>query len=468
MPLSVIGTSKGFATYGGPIRFQPPRGDIGAAFTTIPIEWLDRPDRLADLRSIVEGRYVFVGGAATGEDLWYTPLSPGVRLGGATDRKVYGVEILAHMTAQALDGFQYRPLPEWTLWLVMLAAVAIGAANALLPVPAAMSLAVVALFAFPFGVPIVLISRDYDVSTYPAIGTVIAGLYGWIVVSAIARSVSSDQRRYAHSALGKYLPADVAREILKSPERLKLSGERRDLYVIFTDLEGFTELSSQSEPEVIAKYINGYLSALSRVVLEHGGTIDKFVGDALVAFWGAPIRRADDGDRALRAVIALAEVGEAFRHTVGADAPLFGRTRVGLHFGSSLVGNFGGESRIQYTALGDPMNTASRLEAANKALGTHLLVSSEALAAVRDHEFRPMGRIRVRGRTTPIDVFDFQPDFPATARLELKRAVAAFAAGDAGALADIERVAAAFPADVPLQGLVDRSRRAGPGNAYSV
>jgi adenylate cyclase len=247
-----------------------------------------------------------------------------------------------------------------------------------------------------------------------------------------------------------------------------VSVERRDLYVIFTDLEGFTEWISHAEPDVIARYINGYLSALSRVVVEHGGTIDKFVGDAVIAFWGAPIGRDDDAEQAIRAAIALSEAGEAFRLTVGSDAPPFGRTRVGLHFGSSLVGNFGGESQMHYTALGDPINTASRLEAANKALKTRLLVSSEALAACRSHGFRAMGRVAVRGRAAPIDVFDFEPDFPAQATQELGQAVTAFAAGDGSALEVIARLAATFPDDAAMQSLAERSRSAGPGKPYSV
>ena len=127
--------------------------------------------------------------------------------------------------------------------------------------------------------------------------------------------MTSTQRSYAQTALGKYLPVDIASEILKNPDQLNLQGERREIFVIFTDLEGFTQLSDKIEPEVLAHFLNLYLEMLCKIVLEHGGTIDKFVGDAIVAFWGAPISRPDDADRAAQAAQALYLGGEAFRNS---------------------------------------------------------------------------------------------------------------------------------------------------------
>ena len=157
-----------------------------------------------------------------------------------------------------------------------------------------------------------------------------------------------------------------------------MRGEKRPIFVVFSDLEGFTKLSFAIEPEMVATLLNRYLDMMSDVVLAHGGTIDKFVGDAVVAFWGAPISRPDDGRRCVEAALAMHRAGEDFRASVPAGVPPVGRTRVGVHWGEAVVGNFGGERRIQYTALGDSMNTASRLESANKQLDTSILVSGEA------------------------------------------------------------------------------------------
>jgi adenylate cyclase len=203
-------------------------------------------------------------------------------------------------------------------------------------------------------------------------------------------------------------------------------------------------------------------------VLEHGGTIDKFVGDAIVAFWGAPIARPDDGERAVRAAIALWQVGEDFRKTPMGDHPPLGRTRVGLQRGDAIVGNFGGEGRISYTALGDVMNTASRLESANKSLETKLLVSREALPTSMEAQFRTMGRIRLRGRSTPVDVFEFVGDFPAEARDRLNAAYARFDGGDTSALEDIRTLSEEFPGDLALLGLVRRLESVGPGGVYQL
>src|SRR6185436_5461250 len=129
--------------------------------------------------------------------------------------------------------------------------------------------------------------------------------------------------------------------------RLALKGEQTRIYALFTDLEGFTKLSHAITPETLSRLLNRYLDLMSDIVLKHGGTIDKFVGDAVVAFWGAPIARDDDGDRALAAAIAMYEAGNAFAASAGEDIPPIGVTRVGLHRGEAVVGNFGGEGRMQ-------------------------------------------------------------------------------------------------------------------------
>jgi adenylate cyclase len=293
---------------------------------------------------------------------------------------------------------------------------------------------------------------------------------GWLLafigVGLAARAIGSEQRKFAHSALGKYLPADVANEIMRDPDRLNLNGEKKEIYALFTDLEGFTKLSHAILPEQLSTLLNRYLDLMSDTVLQHGGTIDKFVGDAVVAFWGAPISRPDDAERALRAAVAMYEAGEAFRAEAGADLPPIGVTRVGLHKGEAVVGNFGGEKRIQYTALGDGMNTAARLESANKSLKTTILVSREAMQDADADLLRPMGRVVLSGRATPVEVWEPKPSMPAEQRAELRILWESYDGGDADALTQIERVAAEHKEDSALQNFVFRIREAGPGRAY--
>jgi adenylate cyclase len=283
-------------------------------------------------------------------------------------------------------------------------------------------------------VPVMLHNTGIDTLHLPVFGLALGWLLAYIAASAALRAVGAEERAFAQSALGKYLPRDIARQILRDPDQLALHGEKRPIFCLFSDLEGFTEMSHQLTPEQVAFVLNGYLDTLSDVVLAYGGTIDKFVGDAVVAFWGAPIARPDDAQNATAALAAMADAGDRFSlrmaRELGGSLPPIGRTRVGLHYGEAVVGNFGGEGRIQYTALGDSMNTASRLEAANKAMKTRALISAEALADANSDLYVPMGRIRLRGRAQPVEVFEPRGDLPAETRATIRAMVAAHEAGD--------------------------------------
>jgi adenylate cyclase len=255
---------------------------------------------------------------------------------------------------------------------------------------------------------------------------------------------------------------------MRNPDRLSLHGEKRELFCVFSDLEGFTKLSHALKPETVAQLLNDYLDRLSAIVLEHGGTLDKFVGDAVVAFWGAPIAYPDDGERAVRAAYAMYRAGEDFRASVAADLPPVGKTRVGLHFGEAVVGNFGGDKRIQYTALGDAMNTAARLEGANKALDTTVLVSREAVERSGLDWFRPMGTVTLRGRSTPVDVFEPVPEVPADERAMVNALVEAHRTGDSAAVQRLTAQLDALGDDAAVRNLVARLRATQTGESYGV
>ena len=154
-----------------------------------------------------------------------------------------------------------------------------------------------------------------DTLGLPAFGWGVGWLLAFIGVGTAARAVGSEQRRFAQSALGKYLPPDVAARSCAIPSGSRCTASRPQIYALFTDLEGFTKLSHAITPETLSRLLNRYLDLMSDIVLKHGGTLDKFVGDALVTFWGAPIARADDADRAVRAGRAMYEAGEEFRRT---------------------------------------------------------------------------------------------------------------------------------------------------------
>jgi adenylate cyclase len=220
---------------------------------------------------------------------------------------------------------------------------------------------------------------------------------------------------------------------------------------------------------MVAKLLNRYLEMLSDVVLEHGGVIDKFVGDAVVAFWGAPIAREDDADRAGKAGYAIWEAGEAFRAEVAAmdpDLPKIGKTRVGLHFGEAVVGNFGGESRIQYTALGDSMNTAARLEAANKALETSVMASREFAERTTLDWWRPMGKVVLRGRAQPVELMQPAPKFADKERAKLEQAMGLVSTRRNAAIEAVEAISERNLADKALSNLLTRMNDLNEEDAY--
>lgn len=461
-----------FASYTGSIRYRRAISDSGDAanvvaplYSEIPIDVFaaaDDPDMAAMLRQQVAGRYVLIGGDIVDTDQVNTTLT------STTGKTVPGINVHADMITQMLDSARMSPVATWERWpvaiLVILAAVATSLVEARIWKAAPFFVAQLVLIG---GLPFWLAHIDVDTYGTPAVGWIAGWLLAFLAVSSAVRASGAVERRFAQDALGKYLPRDIAQEIIDNPERLTLSGSKRELYIVFSDLEGFTALSHQLEPEVVARLLNEYLDRLSAVVLEHGGIVDKYVGDAVVAFWGAPIARPDDGRKAALAGYAMWKAGEDFRKSVDPALPPIGRTRVGQHFGEAVVGNFGGERRIQYTALGDAMNTASRLEAANKTLGTSVVASREFVERSGLDWWRPLGSIVLRGRAKPVEIFEPAPGFPEADRVALTRAVALIDEDPPAAVVNITEIMCAHPGDTALARLVERTREL-EGNAAHV
>lgn len=451
----------GYAGYTGSIRYRLPVNKERPAFASFPIDLFTDPATGAAFAGEIVGKHVLIGGDIVDIDQFETPMSP------MTGKTMVGLEVHAHMLAQMLDGPHWARMQDWAIWAVALLAILAAALTSLAELRWFQMLPYLAAQAALFGgLPFWLAWRGGDTQGIPAIGWALAWGIAFLAIGSAARAVGAQQRRFAQSALGKYLPRDIAAQILQEPEKLALHGEKRDIFVVFTDLEGFTKMSHAIPAETVASLLNRYLDTLSDVVLAHGGTIDKFVGDAVVAFWGAPISRPDDGANAARAAYAMWQAGEAFRRNVPEGVEGIGKTRVGLHWGEAIVGNFGGEGRIQYTALGDSMNTASRLESANKALDTSIIASREAVERSGLDWWRPMGRVVLRGRATPVEIFEPAPDFPASDAHHLTVALDALTRDQEAALAGLAELKARHPGDAALANLYDRVMRTQKGEAY--
>ena len=462
MPIAMTGLDQ-FAQYQGSVLFRQPRNPERPVFAKLPIDLFADPAAAQMLTDQIRGRYVLVGGDLPDQDQFATPATV------LTNQTIPGLEVHATLVAQLLDGRMPGRVGGGMLWVLAVLVVMAGMFTAMLDTrPWVAALIIIFQLAFFGATPFMFELIGMDTYGVPAFGWLAGWSLAFAATNAADRAVTSDQRKYAQSALGKYLPRDIAAQILKDPNRLSLTGEKRVIYTLFTDIEGFTTLSHLLPAERVANLLNAYLDGMSDIVLDHGGTIDKFVGDAVVAFWGAPIARPDDGERVVKAMIAMTRFTKNFTLKDSNDGAMLGRTRVGLHYGEAVVGNFGGEGRLSYTALGDAMNCASRLEGANKYLKTVALASQEALGEASTLLFRPMGRIALSGRSTPVVVWEPVPETDQQARLLLSQLWTRFDSGDRSALDELEQICLTHDKDAALANLVVRLREVGPGGCYTL
>jgi adenylate cyclase len=457
--------TQAFSNYHGSIAWRLPKSLERPVFAALPIDLFANPETAPAFAEQIKGKHVLIGGKIKDIDQFETPLSG--KIEGFTT--MIGLEVHATMLAQILDGQRLRQLSGPWLWMTAIFVVLGGAITAFSSLSQRATAFFGALQIFVIlAAPFLLQRAGFDTQFLPAFGWALGWLGSFSVTGTAARAIGDQQRQFAQSALGQYLPKDIATEILRQPERLALHGEKRAIFVLFSDLQGFTELSHKIEPEMVATLLNRYLEMLCGVVIDYGGTVDKFVGDAVVAFWGAPISRPDDGERAARAAYAMWQAGEEFRKTIPPGVPPVGKTRVGLHWGEAIVGNFGGEGRIQYTAIGDSMNTASRLESANKTLESNVLVSREAAERSGLNWWRPLGRVRLRGRRAPVDVFEPVPDIAAQDVDQIQTILNSIEANLKDAKIQLAELVSKRPGDMPLANLLNRISRLEPGGVYAL
>jgi adenylate cyclase len=201
-------------------------------------------------------------------------------------------------------------------------------------------------------------------------------------INTLGQTVHQAQR--AIFSFSRLAPKEIVRGVLDNSISSELGGTRQEITVFFTDVWGFTSLSETADPDVLMRQTSRYFTALTEVILAEGGTIDKFIGDAVMAFWNAPKLQTDHCERACRAALLARKANEAINREFEAEGlPLF-RTRFGIHVGDAVVGNLGSSERMNYTALGSVVNLAARLEGLNKDYGTEILISEDVYARVKD------------------------------------------------------------------------------------
>ena len=240
----------------------------------------------------------------------------------------------------------------------------------------------------------------------------------------------------AHASLSRYFSPQIALRLASDSEANGMEVHRREVATIFTDITSFTSLVETAAPEVLGMLLNEYVGGMTDVVFAHEGTVAKIIGDAIQILFNAPGEQPDYATRAVACAQDLDRWAEAFRERWRAKQVDFGATRIGVHAGPALVGNFGGSRFFDYTAYGDTINTAARLEGANKILGTRICVSAAVADAADNFRGRPVGDLVLRGRTEPLRAYEpLCPEaFDEPAKRQYTDAFAKLEAGDAGAM----------------------------------
>lgn len=316
-----------------------------------------------------------------------------------------GVEINATVLDNLLSDDFLRKAADWqAIAVVILIGLGCGALIFWARGPATILL----VAALSFALPVLLCLGAYTRGLWlPLVAQETAAASSMSLTLVISYATEGRQKRFIKNAFQQYLSPAVIEQLMHHPERLKLGGERRVLSIFFSDLQGFTGISEVLSPEDLTALLNEYLSAMTDIVQEEGGTIDKYEGDAIIAFWNAPLELPDHASRAVRAALRcqarLAEMRPHFQRQTGKE--LF--MRIGLNTGPAVVGNMGSRTRFDYTMLGDAVNLASRLEGVNKRFGTYTIVS-EATAELLNDAFalRRLARVAVVGRKEPVTIYE--------------------------------------------------------------
>jgi len=257
----------------------------------------------------------------------------------------------------------------------------------------------------------------------------------------------------AHASLSRYFSPQIASRLAADCEGDGMEVQWRDVATIFTDITGFTSLVETADPEVLGELLNEYVAGMTEVVFAHEGTVAKVIGDGIQVLFNAPGDQPDYATRAVACAHELDSWAEQFRERWKVKGVSFGITRIGIHAGPALVGNFGGSRFFDYTAYGDTINIASRLEAANKFLGTRICVSANVAEGAQNFQGRPVGDLVLRGRSEPLRAYEplATEMFKAPAITQYSEAFAKLEAGDATAMPAFAALVG-LHADDPLAG----------------
>jgi adenylate cyclase len=398
-------TTAGYALEGVRIgKYAIPVDDEGAALVPYrgpkgSFTYLSLTDVLNDRVPVeaLRGKIALVGASAPGLlDLRSTPVDPAYP----------GVEIHANMIAGILDeNIKFKP--PYALAVEFILVMVLGLAMAIwLPTLAPHPAFVVTLSLLLLAVGINLSLFHYADFALPLASVLFTLLTVFTFNMAYGFLVEARGRRQITGLFGQYVPKEVVDELAQDPEKASMEGESRDMTVLFTDVRGFTTISEGLDPKALSALMNEFLTPLTEVIYRHRGTIDKYMGDCIMAFWGAPLA---DANHARNGVLAGLEMQRTLKemqpHFRSKNWPEI-RIGVGLNSGRMSVGNMGSRVRLAYTVMGDAVNLASRLEGLTKEYGADIMVGEDTKNAVPEVVFREIDRVRVKGKDTAVAIFE--------------------------------------------------------------
>lgn len=362
-------------------------------FEVIPYSMVLSGDVPADY---FEDRIVLVGPYTVGiKDDFLTPLDQ--------KQTMYGVEIHANIIQNLLEGNFKKELSwKWNALILLIASV-LAYFICRLTSPLVSLIALVALAAGFTHAATVL----YDGGMIIAL-TYVLGLLAALYIGAVAHNYLQElsERKRITSIFGRYVAPQVVNEILENGEDgLKLGGSRKDVTVLFVDIRGFTTLSESVEPEQIVEILNEYLDLTANCIFDYGGTLDKFIGDATMAIYNAPLPLEDHSIQAVRSAWAMKEKSIALEKKLEERFGKSVKFGIGIHTGPAVVGNIGSKTRMDYTVIGDTVNTAARLE--SNAKPGQIIISESIYEQVKDHvHVRSLGDIHVKGKVNGISIYE--------------------------------------------------------------
>lgn len=348
-------------------------------------------------KQVLEGAIVLVGTTAPGLlDLRATPV----------EEAYPGVEVHANLIAGILNG-EVKQLPEYTLGAEVLLLLIFGLTLAILaPIlsPLFATVLTVVLLAIFLGFNLLV----WTVGDFvlPLASVVLMLITMFVLNMSYGYFIETRGKRQLTGLFGHYVPPELVDEMAKRPEAYSLEPESREMTVLFTDIRGFTTISEGLNPKQLSELMNAFLTPMTRVIHERRGTIDKYMGDAIMAFWGAPLDDPEHARHALQAgldmLAKLAELNKEFSAKAWPEV----RIGVGINTGPMSVGNMGSEFRMAYTVLGDAVNLGARLEGLTKGYGIALICSEATKDAVPEYAYREIDRVRVKGKDKPITIFE--------------------------------------------------------------